>query len=164
MLSDVDGVWTDGGMYYAESGDEMKRFNTSDSVGVLFCRLAGLECGLVTGETTRLLERRALKLGITVVRQGAGDKLGAIESLCSELGVSMDEVAYIGDDVRDVAALRAVAFSGCPADAPSYVRQYVHYVCPIRGGDGAFRAFVEELLRRTGRFGDVLAALGITER
>ncbi len=161
VLTDIDGVWTDGGMYYTESGDEIKRFNTSDSVGVLYCRLANLECGIITGESTQLVERRAKKLGITILRQGADDKLAAVDGVCSELGVSINEVAYIGDDVRDVLALRAVGFSGCPVNAPEYVKQYVHYVCPVKGGDGAFRAFVEELLRRIGRFEFVLASLGI---
>ncbi len=146
ILTDIDGVWTDGGMYYDQTGNEWKKFNTYDSAGVLFAHQRGIKVGIITGETTFIVERRAQKLKIDFLFQGAKDKLGIARSLCSELGISLSDVAYIGDDINDVELLKAVAIAGVPASAPTYIRQLSTISLAKKGGEGVFREFVEKIL------------------
>jgi 3-deoxy-D-manno-octulosonate 8-phosphate phosphatase (KDO 8-P phosphatase) len=148
ILTDIDGVWTDGGMYYDQSGNEWKKFNTSDSAGVLFAHEAGIRVGILTGETTEIVKRRSDKLGVDYLFQGVKDKLHVASELCAELGVSLTEVAYIGDDVNDVSLLQAVGFSASVANAPHYVQVRAQFVTQKRGGEGAFREFVEHILEK----------------
>ena len=146
VLSDIDGVWTDGGMYYSSDGSELKKFNTSDSAGVLFCKLLGIKVGIITGENVPMVQRRADKLKLDYAVLGAKDKVGLVQNIISELGISWDEVAYIGDDINDMALLKKVGYSATPSDAPKYVQECANHVLHVKGGDGAFRAFVEKLL------------------
>lgn len=146
VLSDIDGVWTDGGMYYSSTGEELKKFNTSDSAGVLFCKLLGIKVGIITGENVPMVQQRADKLKLDYAVLGAKDKVGLVSDICKELGIGFDEVAYIGDDINDMALLKKVGYSATPNNAPSYVQECAGYVVPVKGGDGAFRAFVEKLL------------------
>ena len=146
ILTDIDGVWTDGGMYYDNTGNELKKFNTSDSAGVLFAHMTGIPVGIITGEDTQIVERRARKLKIDYIFQGAKDKLAIAEKLCQDLNIGLEEVAYIGDDIGDVSLLREAGFSYCPANAPGYVKAYAHKATGSRGGEGAFREMVEDLL------------------
>ena len=118
ILTDIDGVWTDGGMYYDQTGNEWKKFHTYDSAGVLFAHRAGIPVGIVTGEVTRVVERRADKLKVDYLFQGVSDKLAVAGRLCGELGISLDNVAYIGDDLNDVELLERVGIAGVPASAP----------------------------------------------
>ena len=114
ILTDIDGVWTDGSMYYDQTGNEWKRFHTYDSAGVLLAHQHGIPVGIITGEDTRIVERRAAKLKVDYVFQGINDKLETAISLCNKLGITLDEVAYIGDDIPDLPLLKAVGFSGAP--------------------------------------------------
>jgi len=157
ILTDIDGVWTDAGMYYDELGNEWKKFSTSDSAGVLFCKHLSIPVGIITGENTAIVQRRADKLNIDYLFQGIQDKLTTANSLCDQLGISLSEVAYIGDDLGDVALLKAVGFSAAPANAPEYIRKLVHFTTQKSGGDGTFREFVEEILHRSGVLSTVLA-------
>jgi len=150
VLTDIDGVWTDGGMYYDQAGNELKKFNTSDSAGVIFLRLLGIELGIITGENTQIVQRRADKLKISHLYMGVMNKLAVVEKLCAELQISLQEVAYIGDDLNDAMLLRAVGFSAIPANAPAYMGKYAQIRLNKRGGDGAFREFVELLLEKEG--------------
>ncbi|MFN3681057.1 MAG: KdsC family phosphatase [Nitrospira sp.] len=143
---DVDGVLTDAGMYYSESGDEWKKFNTRDGMGIKLLQKAGLITAIVTQERTRLVARRAEKLAIPEVHQEVMDKVSVIRDMASRYGLSLDEVAYIGDDVNDLEALTAVGFSAAPADAMPRVLQAVDYVCRKKGGEGAVREVVELIL------------------
>lgn len=147
VLTDIDGVWTDGGMYYDQTGNEWKKFNTSDSAGVLLLRQLNIPVGIITGEDTEIVARRAAKLKIDYLFQGVNDKLSCAQHLCSKLNIDLKEVAYIGDDLGDVALLRAVGFSAAPANAVDYIQREVQYITQKRGGDGAFREFVEIVLR-----------------
>lgn len=153
ILTDIDGVWTDGGMYYDQTGNEWKRFNTSDSAGVLFAHKLGIFVGIITGEQTDIVKRRAEKLKIDYLFQGIQNKLEVAVKLCSDIGLSLSEVAYIGDDIGDIELLKAVSASGgitgVPINAPSYVRKYQNLVITKRGGEGAFREFVEKILLQT---------------
>lgn len=146
IITDIDGVWTDGGMYYDQTGNEWKKFNTSDSAGVLFCHKLDISVAIITGEDTAIVKRRAEKLGIKYLFQGVADKLAVAKGLCRELGISLDEVAYIGDDLGDVSLLKAARWSAAPANAPSYIKEQVRYVTKLKGGEGAFREYIEHLI------------------
>jgi YrbI family 3-deoxy-D-manno-octulosonate 8-phosphate phosphatase len=148
VLTDVDGVLTDGGMYYDQKGNEWKKFNTSDSLGVLLCKTLNIEIALLTGENTKIVERRAEKLKIKYLVQGSQNKLADAEKLCKKLKIKLSEVAYIGDDLIDLHLLKKVGFAGAPTNAPGYIKDKVDYVTSKAGGNGAFRDFVEEILRR----------------
>jgi YrbI family 3-deoxy-D-manno-octulosonate 8-phosphate phosphatase len=150
VVTDIDGVWTDGGMYYTESGDEFKRFNTYDSAGVVFCRLLGIPVAIITGEPSMAVKRRAEKLKIGYCFTGVTDKLGVLEGLCQDLNISLGDVAYIGDDLNDMGVLPRVGYSACPCGAPDYVKQMVNVVLTKKGGEGVFREFVEGILERNG--------------
>ncbi len=148
VLTDIDGVWTDGGMYYDQTGNEMKKFNTSDSASVVFLRLLDIPLGIITGENTQIVQRRAEKLKITRLFMGVMNKLEVAEKLCAEMQISLQEVAYIGDDLNDAILLQAVGFSAIPANAPSYMDKYSRLRLTKSGGNGAFREFVEILLEK----------------
>lgn len=146
IITDIDGVWTDGGMYYDQTGNEWKKFNTTDSAGILFCRKAGILTVIITGEQTEIVTRRAQKLKVDYVFQGVSNKLQVAEKLCSDLEISLTDVAYIGDDINDIALLEAVGFSASPNNAPSYIKSRVKHITSKSGGEGAFREFVEHIL------------------
>lgn len=146
VLTDIDGVWTDGGMYYDQTGNEWKKFNTSDSAGVLFCHKLGIPVGIITGEETEIVKFRAKKLKIEYLFQGVNDKLTVAKTLCKKLGIDLKEVAYIGDDVGDISLLKEVGISAAPKNAPEYIKELCRYKIPICGGSGAFRAFVEVIV------------------
>lgn len=150
FLTDIDGVWTDGGMYYDNLGNEWKKFNTSDSAGVLFAHAAGIQVAILTGEETEIVKRRAEKLKVDYLFQGVKDKLGTAENLCKKLGIGLDACAYIGDDLNDIRLLRAAGISACPGGSSSYVAENAQYVTKMKGGEGAFREFVEWVLEREG--------------
>ncbi|SPP65614.1 3-deoxy-D-manno-octulosonate 8-phosphate phosphatase KdsC [Nitrospira lenta] len=146
FATDVDGVLTDAGMYYSESGDEWKKFNTRDGMGIKLLQKAGYVTAIVTQERTKIVARRAEKLAIPELHQGVMDKLTVIREMAGRHGLSLSQVAYIGDDVNDLEALRAVGFSAAPADGMPIVRDAVHYVCQKKGGEGAVREIAEMLL------------------
>ncbi len=146
FATDVDGVLTDAGMYYSESGDEWKKFNTRDGMGIKLLQKAGLVTAIVTQERTRLVARRAEKLAIPELHQGVMDKLSVIREMAARHGISLQQVAYIGDDVNDIEALQAVGFSAAPADGLPQVLKVVDYVCRQKGGEGAVRELAEMIL------------------
>lgn len=149
VFTDIDGVWTDGGMYYDDSSAapaEWKKFNTSDSAGVKFCRLAGVPVVVITGERTEIVSRRCRKLAVERVHLGVADKLGVAKQVCTEVGLGLAECAYVGDDVPDIPLLSAVGYSAVPASAPPYVAKHAHVTLTRRGGEGVFREFVESML------------------
>ncbi|HUZ60638.1 MAG TPA: HAD-IIIA family hydrolase [Hanamia sp.] len=151
FITDIDGVWTDGGMYYDETGNEFKKFNTADSAGVLFLHLLNIPVAIITGEHTEIVRRRSEKLKIDYLFMGVKNKIGVATGLCEKLKISINEVAYIGDDINDIHLLKAAGLSAVPENAPNYIKELVHWVIPVKGGDGAFRAFVEKYLNETGQ-------------
>ncbi|MCP9236786.1 HAD family hydrolase [Lewinella sp. JB7] len=156
FITDIDGVWTDGGMYYDQSGNELKKFNTSDSAGVLFLKLLNIPTAIITGENTDIVKRRAEKLQIRHVFLGVKDKVAVATDLCNRLNLDLTEVAYIGDDINDLLLLGRVGLSACPFNAPSYVKKRVDWIIPVRGGDGAFRQFVERYLERNNLLDEIV--------
>lgn len=150
ILSDIDGVWTDGGMYYDQTGNEWKKFNTYDSAGVLFAHRLNIPVGIITGENTEIVSRRAAKLGIDYLYQGIKDKMEIVKKISSDLNIYLQEIAYIGDDINDLAVLEAVGFSAAPMNAACYIKDKVHFVTSKNGGEGAFREFVEYIIIQSG--------------
>jgi YrbI family 3-deoxy-D-manno-octulosonate 8-phosphate phosphatase len=147
FATDVDGVLTDAGMYYSESGEELKKFNTRDGMGIKLLQRAGLITAIVTQERTKLVAWRGEKLMMPEVHQGVMDKLSLVREMAARHGLSMDEVAYIGDDINDLATLKAVGFSATPADGMPAVVEAVDYVCVKKGGEGAVREIIEMILK-----------------
>lgn len=156
ILTDIDGVWTDGGMYYDQTGNEWKKFHTYDSAGVLFAHQRGIKVGILTGETTNIVERRAKKLKIDFLYQGAQDKLAIAKELCSQLNIELAEVAYIGDDINDIQLLKAVGISGVPSSAPDYIKRLSTLSLSKAGGEGVFREFVEKILEIDEKFNGII--------
>ena len=146
ILTDIDGVWTDGGMYYDQTGNEWKKFHTYDSAGVLFAHKFGIPVGIITGETTEIVQRRAKKLNIDYLFQGVQNKFAIVQELCDQLNITLREVAYIGDDLNDIKVLKSVGISATPASAPLYIQQHASLVMTRKGGEGCFREFVEKIL------------------
>ena len=147
FATDVDGVLTDAGMYYSETGDEWKKFNTRDGMGIKLLQRAGIITAIVTQERTKLVARRAEKLAIPELHQGVMDKLAVIREMAARHGLSLEQVAYIGDDVNDLEALKAVGFSASPADGLPNIVTAVDYVCRKKGGEGAVREIIEMILK-----------------
>jgi 3-deoxy-D-manno-octulosonate 8-phosphate phosphatase (KDO 8-P phosphatase) len=146
LATDVDGVLTDAGMYYSESGDELKKFNTRDGMGLKLLQRAGILTAIITQETTKIVSRRAQKLTIPEVHQGAFDKLSVLKDLIARHHLTLDQVAYIGDDVNDLQTLEAVGFSAAPADGMPVVLKAVRYVCSHKGGEGVVREVADLIL------------------
>ena len=155
FLTDVDGCLTDGGMYYGASGEEMKRFCVYDGMGMVQLRKAGIKCGILTSETTEIVARRAKKLQLdylfmgvgSQVKQGVNTKLQTCQDICAELGIGLDEVCYVGDDINDIDILRAVGLPACPPNArPQVLAIPGIHVLKTPGGQGAIREVCDEIL------------------
>ena len=139
LVTDVDGVLTDCGMYYTEKGDEIKKFNTRDGMGFQLLREKGIKTAIITKENTTIVKNRAKKLKIDEVYQGIEDKLIALEDLRKKYNLDYSEIAYVGDDINDIAVLKMVGFSFCPNDAVDEVKDICDYILHNRGGSGIIR-------------------------
>jgi len=142
----VDGVLTDGGMYYGSTGELLKRFNTRDGMGMRRLRDAGVHIVWITQEDSDIVRVRATKLQVPCFT-GIMDKAAKVREVCASMGIDLSASAYIGDDVNDIAAMQLVGIAAAPADAEEAVRVTVDVVCTRRGGEGAFREFAEYLLK-----------------
>ena len=143
---DVDGVLTDGGMYYSESGDEIKKFHSRDGMGIKLLQGVGMITAFVTSEQTKLVQRRGDRLKVPEIHQGTFKKRNVLGELCAKYNLTMQQVAFIGDDVNDLEALQYVGFSVAPADAVLVVKEVVDYICERNGGAGAVREMSELIL------------------
>ena len=150
VITDIDGVWTDGGMYYDQTGNELKQFNTSDSAGVNFCKALKIPIAIITGEDTDIVKNRAKKLNIDFLFQGAKNKVEIAEKLISNLNITWEDVAFMGDDIGDYKLLKKVGISCAPNNASHYIKGIVDIVTKKNGGDGAFREFIEILIGEKG--------------
>lgn len=149
FVTDVDGVLTDAGMYYSENGDELKKFNTRDAVGLRLLREAGITVGIITSEKTRLMEKRATKMGVDFLHQGVANKLEILKEECSRRKIPLHQVAYIGDDINDLECMYSEVFSACPTDAVIEIKKNVSLVLNFKGGAGAVRQFADLILNST---------------
>ena len=152
IIMDVDGVLTDGGIYMGPTGEAMKRFDVKDGAGVALWHDSGKMTAIITGRKSEIVERRAEELHITRVFQGCADKREAYESLKKELGLSDDEIAYIGDDFIDVPVMKKVGLPVAVADASETAKRAARLLTDRPGGRGAVRETVEALLFAQGRF------------
>lgn len=145
LLTDCDGCLTDGGMYYSEMGDELKKFNTRDGMAFALLRERGIITGIITSENVDLNRRRAEKLKLDILEAGCKDKLGTINRICDKRGIDLENVCYIGDDINDIEVIKAVGFGCCPADAMPEVLTVADYVTKAKGGQGVIREVVREI-------------------
>jgi len=159
VLSDVDGVLTDASMYYSENGDELKRFCTYDGMGFQLLREQGYQVGIITTENRTLNQRRAEKMQLDFIHQGVKDKLGCAKQICEQAGVTLQEVAFVGDDLYDLPLLWGAGLSAAPANAHVEVKRAVHWQLDTPGGQGAFREFAERLLNETGKLNGAIRGL-----
>jgi 3-deoxy-D-manno-octulosonate 8-phosphate phosphatase (KDO 8-P phosphatase) len=160
VLSDVDGVLTDGTVLLLPDGREAKAFHIRDGLGMVLARRAGLKLGLLSGRSSETVTARAAELHLDVVRQGVSDKRAAFEEILREQGLRPEEVAYIGDDINDLPVLTEVGLSGAPADAAFEVRSQAFMVMDARGGHGCLREFLEAILKARGQWEALLAGIG----
>jgi 3-deoxy-D-manno-octulosonate 8-phosphate phosphatase (KDO 8-P phosphatase) len=153
VLTDSDGVLTDTGVYYSDSGEVFKRFSIRDGMGVERLRTAGIDTGIITGENSPSVRQRAAKLKLQHLYLGIRDKRSHLDVILKETGFSLNQLAYIGDDVNDLGIIQEIRRAGltaAPIDAMGVVRRSVHYRTAARGGNGAFREFAEWILRLRG--------------
>ncbi len=146
LVMDVDGTLTDSGVFYGKSGEETKRFSLRDGMGIELLHKAGLSTAILTSENSPLVIARATKLKIENVILGSRNKKKSLEELTENLNLTLDEIAYIGDDVNDYYVVQVAGVSACPSDAVNCVKENVHYICDSRGGYGAVREFIELIL------------------
>jgi 3-deoxy-D-manno-octulosonate 8-phosphate phosphatase (KDO 8-P phosphatase) len=156
ILSDVDGVMTDGGIHVLDDGRQMVTFHIRDGMGVRLWREAGKRFGIVTGRKLEAIRQRAADLWLDIVHLGVEEKLPAVDSIAAELMLSREQVCYIGDDLLDLATIRAVGFGVAVADAVEDVRRAAKYTTSVPGGQAPVREIVELILKNTGRWEDVV--------
>ncbi|MCL2076371.1 MAG: phenylphosphate carboxylase subunit delta [Betaproteobacteria bacterium] len=156
MAFDIDGVLTDGCLYYGEDGKEWKAFNTLDGQGLRFLQQAGIELAVITGRTSGAVAARAANLEIRHLLQGVADKRACLVALLDSLNLSPEEAGYMGDDVVDLPVMRLCAFSAAPANAHPLVRKYALLVAKARGGEGAAREVSDFILTAQGKLDSVL--------
>jgi 3-deoxy-D-manno-octulosonate 8-phosphate phosphatase (KDO 8-P phosphatase) len=156
IVSDVDGVWTDGKIIYAGDRSEVKEFNVRDGLGAKLAQRAGITIVLLTSRSSSALLRRAKELGIAELHQGAANKLTECESILAKLGAAFHEVLYVGDDLPDLAPMLRAGISAAPSDAAPEVRAAAAWKLDTRGGQAAFRELVERLLRERGEWDEVV--------
>jgi len=152
LIFDVDGVMTDGGLYYKGNDKETKKFHVRDGQIIKPLNDAEIRTGIITGRESMAVERRALELGINFYAQGVKDKFACYEELMERFELDRSEVAYIGDDYPDLPILEDCSLSACPSDAPIYIQDRVDIVTTVRGGQGVIREVADLLLASPGQF------------
>lgn len=150
LVLDVDGVLTDGKLYFLADGSEAKAFSTLDGQGIKMLQNTGVQVAIITGRTSNIVERRAANLAIKHLVQGREDKRVALDELLSSLKLTYDQVAYLGDDLPDLAPIRCVTLGVAVANANAFVRQHAQAVTSLRGGEGAAREFCEFIMAAQG--------------
>ena len=147
LILDVDGVMTDGGMYFAESGDQFKKFNTKDGMGIIHLTKKGFQVGIISAGFKDVgVSERAKMLGIQHCYVGREPKINILNEWCKELNISLDEVAMIGDDINDLEVMKLVGFKTCPKDAVEVVKKEVDLILSKKGGEGCVREFIDNYL------------------
>ena len=149
FATDIDGVWTDAKMYYTEEGDYMKAFSTYDGMAVQILRERKIPVAILTSENSKIVLARAQKLKIKEVYINETEKLKRMKYICEKLGISIKQVAYIGDDLNDLELLKNVGISGAPSNSPVLDKIKPNIITTKKGGDGAFREFVDTILKNS---------------
>ena len=153
MVFDVDGVLTDGGLWYTEQGETLKRFNALDGHGLKMLAVSGIQVALVTGRESPIIARRAAELGLGAVIQNVRDKGAVLNELCTRYNVALEQTGFMGDDLIDLPAMQRAGFSASVPDAPIYITQAAHWVAERRGGHGAARECCDLILAAQQRLG-----------
>lgn len=161
ILTDVDGVMTDGSIFVLPNGEEARVFNVKDGLGVVLAHAAGLRTGILSGRSSPAVAARAATLGMAFARQGSLDKGAEFDEILREYGLAEHEVAYIGDDFLDLPVLRRAGLSAVPADAPMELKEAAFMILQNAGGRGALREFIEAILRARGQLSTALRALQV---
>lgn len=156
ILSDVDGVLTDGGLMFDNQGIEIKKFHIRDGLGIKLWQRGGYKFGLLTARSSHIVKLRAAELGVTILRQGSEEKWPAALDVMKELKLSPEQVCFIGDDLTDLPVIRQVGLGVAVADAVAEVRAAAHHTTSLCGGQGAVRELVETLLKSNGRWDDLI--------
>ena len=147
FLTDCDGCLTDGGMYYSENGDELKKFNTRDGMAFSLLKSKGILVGVITSEDVELNRRRAEKLNLDIYEAGCIDKKSKIIEICKKYGVALEEVVYIGDDINDLESIKTVGLGCCPSDAMDEIKKAADYIASVKGGQGVIREVADMILK-----------------
>jgi len=158
ILSDVDGVMTDGGIVLNNQGIEIKRFHARDGMGIRLWHKAGYRFGLITHRSSHIVKMRVAELGIEILRQGTDDKLSAMKEILKELRLAPSQVCYLGDDLPDLSLVRSAGLGVAVADACAELREAAHYVTTLPGGSGAVRETIELILKAQSRWEDLIQA------
>jgi 3-deoxy-D-manno-octulosonate 8-phosphate phosphatase (KDO 8-P phosphatase) len=148
LATDVDGTLTDGKIYLGENGEVMKTFNVKDGYAIHdVLQEHGIIPIIITNRKSKIVENRARELGVELVFQGIKDKFALLKNLASKNGITLEDIAYIGDDISDLECIKACGVGGCPSDAVDVVKSEVDYICKSKGGEGAVREFVGWVLK-----------------
>lgn len=150
FLTDCDGVLTDGGMYYFESGEEAKKFNTRDGMAFKLLREKNIKIGIITGENTKIVLNRGNKLKMDYIFLGVNKKIEIVDKIVNELGMSYENVLYVGDDINDLDVIKKVGFSACPQDAEDIIKKNCHYISNKNGGFGVIRDIYNNFFDKNG--------------
>ena len=150
LLTDCDGVLTDAGVYYGENGEVLKKFNIRDGMGVERLRNRQIATGIITGELSPSVRKRAEKLKITELHMGIKDKLAVLQQILVNRNILPEQIAYIGDDVNDLAVMKAVGLAVCPSSAVNAVKSECHIILSRKGGDACVREFIDQYLLPNG--------------
>jgi len=148
IVSDVDGVWTDGGVYYGSEGEELKKFNFRDGGGIVLASLVNIPVLILSGEDSKSVNHRMQKLKINEVHLGVKNKRAYLQGIAERMGIKLCDVAYIGDDINDIGVMELCGYTSCPSDSASIIKQIADNVLISQGGSGAFREFVENILKK----------------
>ena len=159
LVIDVDGTMTDGGIYYDEHGNEMKKFCTKDAAGFFAAREAGIEIMVLTGRECAATTRRMSEMQVDYLYQNIKDKFAFLQTYMQEHNLIKEDLGYLGDDLNDLPPMQLAGFVGCPADSCSEVLSHADYVSPVKGGRGAVRDTIEYLLRETGEWDKIISVI-----
>jgi len=147
LILDVDGTLTDGGIYIMEDGSQFKKFNSRDGMGIRLLQKAGIEVGIISnGKTTSMVQARADMLGMTRVYVGEAKKMDVLEAWMTEMGIGLDQVGMVGDDINDLPVMEKAGLSACPADAVKAVKEKADIVLQLKGGEGCVRELIDNYL------------------
>ena len=156
ILSDVDGVLTDGGIEFDNQGIETKKFHVRDGLGIKLWKQSGLHFGIITARSSHIVKLRMTELGVDIIRQGSGDKLPVAIKIIEELGLDAEEVCYIGDDLTDLRLMQYVGLAASVSDGASEVRRAAQVTTKASGGNGAIRELVETILKSQNRWSEIV--------
>lgn len=164
IVLDVDGTLTDGKLYISNSGDEMKAFNVKDGLGITQAISQGKQVAIITGKKSEIVENRCKALGITEIHQGIKDKVGTLNNILEKYNISYNHVAYMGDDLIDLAVMKLCSLTGAPKDSVKEILDISDFISTKNGGDGAVREFIEHILKKENLWENVVRNFSPTEQ